>query len=153
MALAFNDAVEVGASGNATSETIAVTISGADRCVWVWVNSRSDPTVSGVTVDGVSMGSSIATVTRSLSWGALYRLIAPNTGTVNVVGSWGSSETNMEVLAYTGVDQTTPEGTVATATGSPATSPSVTVSSSTSTVGGASSSGLISRPAARTGIP
>lgn len=85
--------------------------------------------VTSITYNGSATGiSQIATDSSRLEiWG----LKAPTSGTHDVVVTWaGSNDCAVGVMTFSGVNQTTPSGTGADATGS-STAPSVTVSSAT----------------------
>lgn len=136
-------------SGDATSTTLTwahtVGASGADRILVVAVQiarGSSIPSVSTVTYAGQSLtktDGAPADMTKQNSANTkrveLWKLVNPPTGTNNIVLtiSAGGSLTNRAVVgaeasSWTGVDQTTPLGTSASASGT-STTPSVDVSS------------------------
>lgn len=118
MAIAL-DASSQGSNNNTTSLTISHTIgSGADRVLYVFVASNDntpDLDTATVTYGGTSLGSSIATVFGSSMYLHIWRMTNPPTGTANIVIS-NSMPMYLHCYAssWTGVDQATPNGTVAT---------------------------------------
>lgn len=116
--------------------TISHTTSGSNRIIVVDVAQRSafsGAGVSGVTYNGVALtevSGSPVQATGTWARSCRYFLIAPDTGThdvvVTIIGS--PQDTVATVRTYTGVHQTVPFGTHATADGSSGT-PSVNVSS------------------------
>lgn len=110
--------------------TQAMTITGANTylaCATADAD-HSGNTISGITYNSVAL-SSLASQTDGFgSSTTLWRLIAPATGTHNVVVTYSAQAHNgyAQCVSYTGVHQTTPEGTPVTVTGS-SSSPSVTV--------------------------
>jgi hypothetical protein len=120
-----------------TSNTFAHTVAGSDRVLYVFVTTRFSDTVTAVTYNGDAL-SQIATVNNSpdnLVSACVWRLIAPDTGTNNVVVTFSAARTGeCTAVSLTGVHQTTPEGTPATGSdvsGGGFTNPSVVVSSAT----------------------
>ncbi len=131
-------------SKSTTSETggtinVTHTISGSDRYVFVQVvHSNSYPSITSVVWDpGVANEalSVISTATEAANVRTVvYGLKNPTakTATMRVIVSAGdSSGTFVAVSSYTGVHQTTPLGTPATATGGTGTNPTVTVTAAT----------------------
>lgn len=121
MAVAF-DAASSGQATSATSLTIAHTCTGSNLLLTAGghVSAGSPPTISGVTYNSVAMtamsGPTLyATFGRYSSW----RLVAPATGANNIVMSLGGTGDELVLggISFTGVDQTTPLGTVAAAQG------------------------------------
>ncbi|HEX9895911.1 MAG TPA: hypothetical protein VGA78_18410, partial [Gemmatimonadales bacterium] len=119
-----------------TGLTISHTTSGTNRLMLVGVtlNNQNSEIVSSVTYNGVGLtqvGSvASATDTRVEIW----RLIAPATGTNNVVITFSANVINgakAGVATFTGVDQTTPLGTFASANGNSAGPATVDVTSAT----------------------
>lgn len=115
------------------------TIAGADRCLVVcvtWVNPAFETNVSGVTYGGVAMTSAGAAVSIddgfSFSKSQIWRLINPADGPGDVVATFSDvgNYGNTGAMSFTGVHQTIPLGTLATATGT-STGPSVAVSAAT----------------------
>ena len=130
MAIAL-DAVAT-TTGDAASFTFALTVAGADRFLRVGVHWRTTSiTVSGITYAGVALtrlGGATVSVNRAVDY---WYLIAPTTGTNNVVVTMSAAaRTVVGAISRTGVHQTTPLGTAATASGT-STAPSVTVTSAT----------------------
>lgn len=133
-----------GSGGNSATTTITVgsvvVDSGSNRCLIVRVAGEGNggptqPQVTAVTRDGQS-GSLIGRAARSdWSWCEMWKIVGPNVGTSTLTvtldvadDSAGSPSAYAFVDVYTGVDQTTPNRTAATATGS-STTASATVSS------------------------
>lgn len=115
-----------------SSRTFSHTCSGSNRLLIVDVCNDEDSsavTVSSVTYNGVALTQRI-TVNRSNSIRAsIWYLIAPATGANNVVVTLASSQEFVAAArSYTGVSQTTPLGTAASANAT-STAPSVNVSS------------------------
>ena len=132
MATPVFDAATTGTAANAGSLTFSHSVgaAGTNRLLIVAV-SIDNRTVSGVTYNGVAM-TSVGSATNGKQISHMWRLIAPATGANNVVVtlSGGGDDIIAVATSYTGVDQTTPLGTPATATGT-STTASVTVTSAT----------------------
>lgn len=116
MAIAFDSASSAQDSG-VSSKTWSHTCSGTDRVLDVIVATSSGAgatTVSSVTFDGVSL-SSVGTQLNPFSDYRLtvYRLIAPNATTANIVVTLAASQPEVTVfgVSFSGADQTTPGGT------------------------------------------
>ena len=113
------DAVSAGSTTD-TSITISHTTSGSDRLMLVGVSFNNDSyeTVTGVTYNGVVL-TLVGTVANSDdSRIEIWRLIAPDIGTHNVVVTFSANlaqEGFAGVVTFTGVDQTTPLGTFSSA--------------------------------------
>ena len=113
-----------------SSVTLSHVVSGSDRilvCGYA-VNDATPQPVTGATYNGVAMtrlGSEISTDGLFTYTGAFY-LVAPATGTHNAVISTGGG-TNGRMFAactsWTGVDQSTPLGTLVTNSGQTHSSP------------------------------
>ena len=129
------DNTTTGSTTSGSSLTVAHTTgSNANRLMLVGISS-GDKSVSSVTYGGVLL--TLVGTKSSGGKGAyniyLYRLINPASGNANVVVNFSGSPSKgavVGVTTYSGVNQTTPLGTFASATGT-STSPSVTVSSAT----------------------
>jgi hypothetical protein len=129
----LNVAVDATSTGSTTGSTLNIphTTSGSNRLMLVGVSIGQDspPSVSSITYNGSSLTSE--GFVQSLDGGTveIFSLIAPTAGTfkVNVTLS-GAGNTNVGVMTFTGVDQSTPLGTFASASGD-ATSGTVAVSS------------------------
>lgn len=118
-----------------SSVTIPHAVSGVNRAIFVGVGtygSGSPAPATGVTYNGVSLSKlwgEEASSYHSSGW----LLVAPDTGTHDVVVSFGGvtpqqyNPQGIVVISLNLVDQSTPNGTVQTASGY-GTSPSVTVS-------------------------
>jgi hypothetical protein len=152
MALTDGPIAQVKAAGLAFSTTITVPITvplGNDRllAVGVSITNPTSQTISGVTYAGTALSNNDQDGTPSAMNVAngtdchtyIWRLIAPVTGTNNIVITLSAAGVRYAVIAtvWDGVDQTTALGVVATATGS---STGVTA---TPTVDAASASGEI----------
>lgn len=132
MAIAYDTATtSTGSSVNSLS--FSHTCTGSDLLLLVAVTMRriNSATVDDVTYNGVSM-TLVTTATSGSRYAELWRLAGPATGSNTVAVSLSTTEQEVSagVMSFTGVDQTTPVGTAATATGS-GTTPSVAVSSTT----------------------
>ena len=91
-----------------TTVTKSYTVSGANRLLLVFIHSWVGDNVSGVTYNGVAMTQTLkqneAPATNYN--GYIYSLIAPATGTNNIVVSGTSMNFSMGAISYTGVAQT-----------------------------------------------
>lgn len=142
MAVTF-DAVSQGAVSGATSLTISHTVgSGSDRVLYVLVvgHNSTDFMASGtVTYGGTSMGSRVQSVVETgngSNFLGVYRLLAPASGTANVVITPSASAfLHAYCVSLAGVDQTTPEGTIATTPASGTVQNSATPVNTTVTLG------------------
>lgn len=109
MTIAF-DASSSNFTGWGGSVTVPHTVSGENRIIIAGCTSASaSDKVSGVTYNGVAMTRARAEIVSSASV-YLYYLIAPDTGTHDVVFTFTTSDvaSNCIVASFTGVDQTTP---------------------------------------------
>ena len=119
-------------TGKTSSATIAHPVSsGANRLLLVgatlWPNSLYS--VTSVTYNGVPLTKITAVTNSSTIQTELWQLVAPATGTANVVVTLsGSTYLTVGVISFTGVDQSTPYGTPATSKGT-GTSANITVAS------------------------
>jgi hypothetical protein len=128
------DAISTGVT-TTSSLTISHTTSGTNRLMLVGVSIVKEtggaPSVSSITYNGVSL-SSVGSQATSDNKGRteIWRLVAPATGTNNVVVTLSAAPdaATAGVMTFTGVHQSTPLGTYASATGDSA-SASVTVAS------------------------
>lgn len=110
MAIATDASSLTSSGGYSNSLTISHTVAGADRLLLVGVHCRSATAdVTGVTYNGVAMtlqGTNENSGVVGMQW---YSLVAPATGTHDVVVSLGSYKLfSVIVYSLTGVDQTTP---------------------------------------------
>lgn len=130
MALPVFNAATTGTAAGASSVTFSHTPAGADRLLSVGV-SIDNRVVNSVTFGGTGL-TSVSSATNGAQVAHLWRLIAPAASAQNVVVtlSGGGSDIIAVATSYTGVDQTTPLGTPATATGT-STTASVAVTSAT----------------------
>lgn len=110
MAIAFNAATST-SNGGVTSLSQNHTAAGSDRCAIIGVYAEG-----GVSITSIAYGAQTPTLIGAHSGGAsrLYRLVAPNTGaqSVSVNFSGSSGRCALAILSYTGVDQTTPVGSL-----------------------------------------
>ena len=127
-------------TGGTTAAALSLTFShttgsGANRLLLVgvvWRNTSTAIPISGVTFNGTTMtqvGTNTALTNRRL---AIYSLVNPPASTTgNVVVTLSGSTNATDIVAgaanFSGVDQTTPLGTFATASSSSGTTPSVAV--------------------------
>lgn len=125
MAVQFDAASTAALTSNGTSKTWSHTCSSTDRFLIVVVSLNTGfPTGMTATYAGVSMTAQYTPAGKK----AVFTLIDPATGANNVVVSWtNNSQGAFTAVSYTGVNQTTPMGTAATANGS-GTGPTVNVS-------------------------
>jgi len=117
------DAVSNGNALTAASVTISHIVgSGSNRylIVAVHVEDATETTPSGVTYDSAALTQIGSVVTNGTLSVTLWRLIAPNSGTADIVVTFGTSCDVISAggLSFDSVHQTTPEGTVVTATAS-----------------------------------
>ena len=123
MAIAFDAAASVdgGTSNPATLSTLTIA-AGSDRYLLVGVSyydaSGEPRTVSGVTWNSVAMSlvksQRVGAGTTTDIWG----LVAPDTGAHDAVVTFtGAVRNAVHAMSLTGVDQSTPTGTAASATG------------------------------------
>jgi hypothetical protein len=128
------DATSTGSGNNVSSVTVShTTTSASDRLLLVGVSMDS---TGGRTVTSVTYGGQSLTLVGAQAGGAnpvrveIWRLINPASGTANVVVNLSGSTDGVSVGAttFTGVDQTTPLGTFASAIGTN-NSPTVNVTS------------------------
>ncbi len=113
--------------------TIPHTTSGTDRLMMVGVSINNDffETVSSITYAGVNLTLVTTRTEEDDARAEVWRLIAPPTGTHNVVITFSAAPTRgavAGVITFTGVDQNNPISSVQTAEGT-STNASVTVSS------------------------
>lgn len=142
MAIAI-DSVSQGSIAGSTSLTISHTVgSGSDRVLYVLCEGQnSTDLMSGgtVTYGGTSLGSglqSIVELGNGSNFMRVYRMTAPTTGTANVVLTPSSTAfLHVYCVSLTGVDQTTPEGTINSSPASSINAPSDTPISTTVTLG------------------
>lgn len=133
MAATF-DAATDGTSGAATSISVTHTATGTDRAAFAGgcaVDGSPDLVSSG-TYGGVAMTERWDAVFATFYTHFGLTLVAPATGAQTVTITFGGQNGNssLAVVTATSVDQTTPFGTAATATGN-STTPSVAVSAAT----------------------
>ena len=133
MAIAY-DATSGVATGWTTSDSFSHTCTGSDRLLLVWVffdRGNGTYTVSSATYNGVSL-SQVTTFGNGAQYVELWRLVAPATGANTLALSYNNAGPTAKVavraVSYTGVDGTTPLGSLSSATGTSKT-PTVTLSS------------------------
>ena len=135
MALAV-DAASSSEATSATSLTWSHTVSGTNRLLVVGVQfyKNVNSFISGITYNSVALTPVTgAAINTSNYYVDLWYLIAPSTGSNNIVVSYGGGapfETGCGAVSFTDAHQTVPYGAAVTATGN-SSSPSVTVSSGT----------------------
>jgi prepilin-type N-terminal cleavage/methylation domain-containing protein len=131
------DAVSSGTTAAYTDTTMTVahtTGSGSDRLMLVAIsyNNNDDETVTGVTYNGTALTQVGERNNGNDAQVYIYILVAPDTGTHNVVINFSSALDEgaiAGVMTFTGVDQTTPLGTFASAVGNDSTPATVSISS------------------------
>jgi hypothetical protein len=127
-------------TNSVSSKSWSHTVSGSNRLLLVmvqWNQPSNSETVSSVTYGGTALtqvGSNVIAGGSGLDrCTALFRLIAPTTGTATVVVTMSTSLTFLaSAVSFTGVDQTTPLGTPSTATTTTAATLQTTTSSAAS---------------------
>lgn len=112
------DAATNSAAVTATSVTWSHTVAGVATALYVTCHVTTAETISGITYNTVAMtniGEVLFLVDVTTTY--VFRLVAPAAGANNVVASFsGSTGTKRcTAVSFSGVDQTTPEGTVVTA--------------------------------------
>lgn len=111
MTVVVNNAVY--AEGNGTSPSVALSVSGSDRCLFIGLKTIGGPTVSSPQVDGFTLTPIITDAGNDIY---SYLYIAPATGsrtvqmTLDAASDWG-----LLVASLTGVHQSSPIGTAASA--------------------------------------
>lgn len=110
------DNVSTGTGTGATSISWTHTASGSNRCVYVgvFINTATgaEPANLAGTYDSVSMTKLDSVAIASAEVLIVFRLANPNTGAKTVSITWtGSFDSVGAALSYTGVDQSTPDGT------------------------------------------
>lgn len=132
MAIAFGGITSARGSG-ASSQTTAFTTGGSDRVLYVAFNGYStsiNAHPTGVTYAGVALTKLLdRTFGGGFQYFSVWRLIAPATGSNNVIATLGGTVSDFDTIAmyYTGVDQTTSEGTPVHDSPASTTTPSVNV--------------------------
>lgn len=129
MAIAFDIATNVTSTGSSTTHTYAHTCTGSDRILFASIatlNDAGNDTVTGVTYNGVAMTRINTARTTGFAWrGYLYYLIAPATGSNNIVATKTGTTGQMygSSASYTGALQSgVPDASnTADTSGSPAT--------------------------------
>lgn len=137
------DAVSQGSIGSATSLTISHTVgSGSDRVLYVFVdgsNSTDLMAAGTVTYGGTSLGSPLQSVLETgngSNFLRVYRMTAPPSGTANVVITPSATAfLHVYCVSLSGVDQTTPEGSIVTSPASGVNTTSASPVSTTVTLG------------------
>jgi len=91
-----------------TSLTVAHTVSGSNRLLLAFVIDQAGDTVTGVTYNSVAMTQIRKRVRGSTEYIYVYGLLAPDTGTNNIVASRSNDAFDIAIGAssYTGVKQT-----------------------------------------------
>jgi hypothetical protein len=135
MAIAFDNCQ----NGSSTLSSITIAgyaVAGSDRVMYVGIGVDAASDFNGIS--GARDGQSFTFLTPELSTGrylTVARLIAPNTGSADLVisGLPGGGNQNVVAINFTGVDQTTPEDT--SVTSSNTTGSSTSTGAMTSAVG------------------
>ena len=135
MAIAFDAAIDVAGSSVSSVTSANMTVAGSDRCLvgsMVW----ADAFVADYNWSAFKWGGSGGTSLTEFGSASFYsfwgivtgRLIAPSASTTTLYGAITGTVTRLCIGAanYTGVDQTTPLGTAANASGQ-SNAPSVSV--------------------------
>jgi CSLREA domain-containing protein len=131
---AVDGVASTGSADGTNSITISHTTSGTDRLmlVGVSINNEDFETVSSVTYNGVALTHVGSATEADDAVVEIWRLVNPPTGTHNVVITFSAvltREAVAGVMTFTGVDQTTPLGTFASAIDNDSGPASVIVSS------------------------
>jgi len=118
--VAANTSGKTANGGNVGSLTIAHTTgAGSNRLMLVGIASKPDVTITSVAYGGTELVKLGEQINGTVSKSELWYLIAPASGTANVVISWtGTLECSAGVTTFTGANQTTPFGTISKASGS-----------------------------------
>ncbi len=129
------DAVSTG-TGTGSPITVSHPTSGTNRLMLVGISAygSSLPVVSGVTYNGVALSLVGSQQQGNYTKIWVYKLVAPDTGTHDAVVSFSTAPTEgcvVGVETFTGVDQTTPLGTFASASAGSGDTATVDVSSAT----------------------
>ena len=119
MSVAVDAASSSSTTNSVSSKTWSHTVAGSNRLLLVmvqWNQPSNSETVSSVTYGGTALtqvGSNVIAGGSGLDrCTALFRLIAPATGTANIVVTMSTAVTFFaSAVSFTGVDQTTPLGT------------------------------------------
>ena len=136
MAVAFDARSEGSSASAGTSLTVSHTCTGSDRALYVAISHMAgdiDITAATATYNSVSMATLFHdAVTHGSRQTHVFRLVAPATGTNDVVVSWtGDSRVAAVCASFTGVDQTDPDDAQAVTSVSEQQSASRSVSSAT----------------------
>lgn len=122
MAIAY-DATSGVARGWVTSDSFSHTCTGANRLLLVWVyfdRGNGSYTTSALTYAGVTL-TLVDTLNDGTHYAELWRLIAPTEGANTLAATYNNvgptAKVVIRALSYTGVDQTTPLGALASASG------------------------------------
>lgn len=118
-------------STSSGSPTKAHTCTGSNLALYVLIAERFNTAVTGVTYAGVALTRIQQLNDGNVETTNIYRLVAPATGTNNVVISQSAShDLCYTIVSLTGVDQSTPEGTIVSGVGN-STAPTHTASAAT----------------------
>jgi hypothetical protein len=127
MAALTDNSVRVFSNGNVTSlESAAWTLAGSNRVLYTQVASGAGTPVAPASVlHGGSGGTSLTQIGTTNTVGTfgrhgVYRLIAPASGSQTSYASWGSNQDETLIISVSvkDADQSTPNNTLAAATGS-----------------------------------
>lgn len=116
MAVAFDARSEGERATSGTSLTVSHTCSGSNRALYAAIvygsGAELDLSTVTATYDGVSMDVLFTDQTAANRPTRVFRLVAPNTGTHDIVFSWsGNSFLRAVAASFTGVDQSDPDDT------------------------------------------
>lgn len=126
MAALINVSAKAFSAGNVTNlSTASFTIGGANRVLYVWTASGAGSPVGATAVKwGGSGGADLTQLGSTLTVGSfgrlsLWRLIAPTAQSSTVYVDWGTNQDETFIIAVSveDADQTTPNNTVASGTG------------------------------------
>jgi hypothetical protein len=125
------------AQGNASAATVTISYaaSGANRLAFAQTYSvDSNARISTITANAVNL-TNIATLTDPGAFElSLWYILAPSTSAINYVATWTGTVTSvreLQIVSYTGVDQSTPLGTAVTNSGTSTTPSTGSFTSST----------------------
>lgn len=102
-------------SPSSITSTFAMTCSGSDRLLVVSIPESRNTAVSGVTYNGISLTQAITYVYNTVRC-SIYYLVAPTSGTYNVIVTYASALTSRHVDAacFNNISQTNTLGNTAT---------------------------------------
>jgi hypothetical protein len=141
MAISYDNVSPDTSTGAGASQltTGTWTVSGTDRCIIGFIFTNGGTGSTHNSFDHPAAGGAFTQIGSQFNVDAnkrlsMWRRVAPATGSNDSKGVWSNSQDEccIGAVSYTGVDQTTPAGTTATASGTtPGTSATATVNIST----------------------